>query len=151
MAENMFKKYTESLTREIEVGANVPGGSAVLDGTRPAVTIAASGGSAITQTTNLPSNVTSISYTDGGVGYRTNCAVVAYDGSWLFPVTGVTNGETVPDAAAGTNQGTNVYAVVASGKITSLTLTDTGNTYFGKIDDGNIVDGVAPVLIGVPA
>lgn len=148
MATNMFKKYTESLTREIEVGANVPGGSAVLDGTRPGVTIAGSGGS--TRTTSLANGGTLTEPgLGGGVGYRTNCAVVAYDGTWLFPVTGVANGETVPDSAAGTDQGTPVYAVVAGGKITSLTLTVGSNTYFGKIDDGNIVGGVAPVQIGV--
>lgn len=150
MAENMFKKYTESLTREIEVGANVPGGSLVLDGTRPAVTLAASGGSSVTETTNLPGRLTSISYTEGGVNYRTNCAVVAYDGSWLFTVTGVTAGETVGNAAAGTDQGTKVYAIVAAGMVTGLTLTSTDNTYVGIIDDGNIVAGVAPVQIGVP-
>lgn len=153
MAENMFKKYTESLTREIEVGANVPGGTLVLDGDRPAVTLAASGGSSITETTNLPGNITSVTRTVGGVGYRTNCAVVAYDGSWLFEVEGVTDGETVPNSAAGTDQGTAVYQDAAG----ALTLDEfesdgtTATTPVGVIDDGNIVDGVAPVLIGVGA
>lgn len=144
MATNMYKKYDEHLTREIEVGANVPGGTLVLDGTRPAVTIAASGGS--TRTRTLANGATLTETDKGGVGYRTNCAVVAYDGSWLFPVAGVTAGETV--AGAGTDRGTKVYRITATG---ALTLTDTSNTYVGIIDDGSIIDGVAPVQIGVPA
>lgn len=151
MAKNMFKKYTESLTREVEVGANVAGGSAVIVDGRAAVTLADAGGTSKTVTSNLPGALTSVSYTDGGVGYKDKCAVVAFDGSWLFPVTGVKDGETVPNSAGTTARGSKVYAVVASGKVTSLTLTGTGNTYFGIIDDGNVVGGVAPVQIGVPA
>lgn len=152
MAENMYKKYDEHLTREIEVGSNVPGGTLVLDGTRPAVTIAASGGSSVIETANLPGNLTSITRTVGGVGYKEDCAVVAYDGSWLFAVEGVVAGETV--AGAGTDQGTAVYRTPAG----ALTLeADDGETVpteytsIGIIDDGYIVDGVAPVLIGVGA
>ncbi len=151
MATNMFKKYTESLVREHEVGANVPGGSAVIIGTQPGVTLAASGGSTNTKTTNLPGDITSVTYGNAGVGFRTNAATVAFDGSWLFPVATVTNGETVPNSGAGTDAGTKVYAIIASGKVTGLTLVSTSNTYFGVIDDGNIVGGIAPVKIGVPA
>lgn len=147
MATNMFKKYTESLTREVEVGANIAGGTALIIDGRAAVTLAASGGSSVTKTANLPGNVTSITYDNSGVGYRTNTAVVAFDGTWLFAVAGVSNGETVPDSAAGTNEGTTVY--ITSGG--ALTLTSSGNTAWGKIDDGNIVGGVAPVKIGAGA
>jgi hypothetical protein len=143
----MYKKYTESLTREVEVGANVPGGTPLLIDGRAAVTLAASGGSVVTKSTNLPGNITSVSYGNGGVGYRENCAVVAFDGSWLFPVATAVNGETVPDSAAGTNEGTTVYITGAG----ALTLASSGNTAFGKIDDGNIVGGVAPVKIGAGA
>lgn len=146
MADNMYKKYTESLTREVEVGANVPGGSAVIADGQPAVTLAASGGSS--RTITLANGDTLTQADKGGVGYRTNCAVVAFDGTWLFEVDGVTDGETVPDSGAGTNRGTKVYRVAADG---ALTTTAGSNVYFGIIDDGNIVDGVAPVQIGVPA
>lgn len=146
MATNMFKKYTESLTREVEVGANVPGGTAVIADGQPAVTIAASGGS--TRTITLANGDTLTQSDKGGVGYRENCAVVAFDGTWLFEVEGATDGETVPDSAAGTNRGTAVYRVAADG---SLTTTEGSNVFFGIIDDGRIVDGVAPVQIGVPA
>jgi hypothetical protein len=44
----------------------------------------------------------------------------------------------------GTDEGTKVYRE-ADG---DLTLTATGNTFVGVIDDGYIVNGVAPVLIG---
>lgn len=146
MAKNMFKKYTESLTREIEVGADVPGGTVVLDGVRPAITLAASGGSSVTETTNLPGNITSVTRTVGGAGYREDCADVAYDGSWLLPVTGVTNGATVPDSGAGTSQGTAVYRTTADG---AITLTSAGGTKIGEIDDCTIVGGIAAVQIGV--
>lgn len=146
MANNMYKKYTESLTREVEVGANVPGGAAVLVDGRPAVTLAASGGSTATKTLADGSTLTT---PNGGVGYRANSAVVAFDGSWLFPVATSVDGETVPGSAAGTKRGTKVYAIVASGKVTGLTLAASGNTFFGIVDDGRIVGGVAPVQIGV--
>lgn len=144
MATNMFKKYTESLTREVEVGANVPGGSAVIADGQPAVTLAASGGS--TRTVTLANGDTLTQADKGGVGYRENCAVVAFDGTWLLEVDGATDGPTVPDSASGSNRGTAVYRVAADG---TLTTTAGSNTYFGKIDDGTIVDGVAPVQIGV--
>lgn len=144
MATNMFKKYTELSNREVEVGANVPGGTLVLDGTRPAVTIAASGGS--TRTITLANGDTLTQSDKGGVGYREDCAVVAYDGTWLFEVDGAVDGETV--VGDGTAQGTEVF-LAADG---SLSLTDGGtDTPVGVIDDGRIVDGVAPVLIGVAA
>lgn len=145
MAENMFKKYTESLVRVLEVGSNIAGGSPILIDTRPGVTLARSGGGSITKTTNLPGNITSITKTVEGVGYEDNTAAVAFDGTWLFAVTGVTDGATVPDSAAGTNQGTSVY--ITAGGV--LTLTSSGNTYYGRIDDGYIVGGVAPVQIGI--
>lgn len=148
MAENMFKKYTESLVRVLEVGANVAGGTAIIINSRPAVTLASSGGTSVTETTNLPGSITSITYEEGGAGYAANEAAVAFDGTWLFTVTGVSNGATVPDAEAGTNEGTAVYRDPDDGL---LTLTSTDNVFFGKIDAGYISGGVAPVIIGVPA
>ena len=148
MASNMFKKYTEALVRKVEVGTDVPGGTAIFVNGRPAVTLADSGGSSVTKTTNLPGNITSITYDTGGVTYGEGEAAVAFDGTWLFPVAGVANGDTVPDSAAGTNEGTSVYRDPDDG---ALTLTSTDNVFYGKIDAGAIVGGVAPVQIGVPA
>lgn len=148
MTTNMFKKYTESLVRVLEVGANVAGGTAIIINSRPGVTLAASGGSTVTKTANLPGNMTSVTYVNEGAGYEDNMAAVAFDGSWLFTVTGVSNGETTPDASAGTNEGTSVYRDPDDGL---LTLTSTDNVFFGKIDAGYISGGVAPVIIGVPA
>lgn len=149
MAENMYKAYTKGLTREIEVGANVPGGTIGIEAASGLVyvTLGDSGGSKVTQTSNLPGNITSITFENGGAGFREESALCAFDGSWLFPVQGVTNGETVPDSAAGTNRGTKVY-IDDDG---ALSLTATDNTYVGIIDDGNIVGGIAPVQIGVSA
>ena len=59
---------------------------------------------------------------------------MATDGTWEFPVTGVTGT---------TKNGTKVYAVVASGKITGLTLTEGSNTPFGVIN--NRLGYVSPV------
>src|SRR5690554_2280990 len=104
MATNMFKKYTEGKTREWEVGANVPGGTLVVNAEsgEVGVTIAASGGSTRVQT--LANGATLSTPDAGGVGYRENCAVVARDGSWLFEVATATDGETVD--GTGTAQGT---------------------------------------------
>lgn len=144
VAKRLFKKYTEGLVREIEVGTNKPEHTLVLDGTRPAVTLAASSGSKVVK--ELPDGST-ISKPIQGVGFRPGCATVAYDGTWLFPVAGLTAGETVPASAAGTDRGTKVYLKEDGG----LTLTVGTNTYIGIIDDGYITGGVAPVQIGVPA
>lgn len=154
MAENMYKKYTEAKTREWTVGENVPGGSLVINAAsgEVGVTIAASGGSSVTETANLPGSLTSITRTVGGVGYKADAAVVARDGSWLFPVAGVTAGETV--AGAGTDQGTPVYRTPAG--VLTLAADDgeepaVDNTPVGIIDDCYIVDGVAAIEIGVGA
>lgn len=154
MAENMYKKYTESKTRRWNVGTDVLGGSLVInnESDEVGVTIADSGGTTRTSTDEgLRGNITSVTYRSAGVGYDEGVAVVARDGSWLFPVAGVTAGETTGTDATGTDQGTPVYAVVAAGKVTGLTLTATDNTKVGQIDDCFIVDGVAAIEIGVGA
>lgn len=153
MAENMFKKYTESKTRRWNVGTNVRGGSLVInnESAEVGVTIADSGGTVLTETDNLRGNLTSVSYRSAGVGYDEGVAVVARDGSWLFEVEGVADGETTGTSATGTDQGTPVYAEVTAGKVTGLTLTETDNTKVGIIDDCYIVDGVAAIEIGVGA
>ncbi len=145
MASNMYKKYTESLVRPWGVGTEVDGGTLVIDADsgQAGVTLADSGGSTRVKT-HADGSVTT--YPSGGVGYPSGVAEVAVDGTWLFPVAGVTNGDTVPDSEAGTNRGTKVYRVTADG---TLTLTVGTNVYVGIIDSGRIVGGVAPVQIGV--
>lgn len=131
MALNMTQRYTK--TEVWEVGANKAPGIAVLqnhatvDGTilvdapQPGVTITGSG--------DYAKNVTVGPYTitgpAGAPGLAATKATVAIDGAFRFNVTGATN------AVLG---GAIVYAVVSGGNVTSLTLTGTGNTPFGKID-----------------
>lgn len=154
MAENMYKKYTERKTRRWNVGTNVLGGSLVInaESDEVGVTIADSGGTSRTSTDEgLRGNITSVTYKSAGVGYDEGIAEVARDGSWLFAVAGVTDGETTGTTATGTDQGTPVYAEITAGKVTGLTLTATDNTKVGQIDDCYIVDGVAAIEIGVGA
>lgn len=148
MATNMYKKYTESLTREWIVPAATQAGVAVVNAASPTmvgVTLTARGDA--TRAANIP-GVTGGTIPNGGVGNRPGGAVVAVDGSWLLAVTGVTAGDTGA-AGAGTDQGTKVYAIVAGGIVTSLTTTASANTLFGVVDDGVIVGTVTPVKIGV--
>lgn len=155
MADNMYKKYTEGKTRRWDVGTGVLGGTLVINkqNGEVGVTLADSGGTTRTETTNLPGNLTSVTYASNGVGYDEGIAEVARDGSWLFDVEGVTDGETTPNGGAGTDQGTTVYLNAAG----ALTLSDkeedevTPTTPVGIIDDCYIVDGVAAVEIGVGA
>lgn len=148
MANNMHKKYTESLTREWIVPANTQAGAAVVNAASPTmvgVTLTARGDSVASRTLG---GATISGLPNGGIGNRPGGAVVAVDGSWRLPVTGVTAGDTGA-GGAGTDEGTKVYAVVAAGVVTSLTLTVGTNTFFGVIDDGVIVGTTAPIKIGV--
>jgi hypothetical protein len=141
MAENMYKKYTEAKTREWAVASGTQSGELVINAQsgQVGVTLTASGDA--TRAAGIP-GVTGGTVSNGGAGNKPLGATVATDGTWLFPVAGVTNGETGP-GGAGTDEGTEVYRE-ADG---DLTLTATGNTLVGVIDDGVIVNGVAPVLI----
>jgi hypothetical protein len=148
MATNVFKKYTESLVREWDVPAATLSGAAVLEAgsLRVGVTLTARGDVTASQT--LPDGTTRSGIPAGGIGNRSTGATVAVDGSWIFTVATVANGSTAV-GGAGTDKGTAVYAIVASGVITGLTLVSTDNTFFGRIDDGTIVGGKAPVQIGI--
>lgn len=141
MATNLFKKYSENLVRSVDFGATVQSGQPRLEpvSNRPVVTITATGNA--TKTSTVPG--ATVTYDNGGVGNGPESAAAAFDGSWLFPVAGATDGYTVE--GAGTAKGTVVY--ITSGN--ALTLTASGNTAFGRIDDCNIVSGVAAVEIGV--
>lgn len=144
MATNMYKKYTEAKTREWAVASGTQAGTLVINAQsgQVGVTLTARGDS--TRNETLPGGLVVQAVPNGGVGNRPGGAVVAVDGSWLFPVAGVVNGDTGA-GGTGTDEGTEVYRIAAGG---ALTLTATGNTYVGVIDDGTIVGGVAPVLIG---
>lgn len=144
MATNMHKKYTESKTREWIVPAGTRSGDLVVNAQSGQVGVALTDRGGSTKSVTLPDGTTLSGIPSGGVGNKVGGAVVAVDGSWRFAVAGVTNGETGA-GGAGTDEGTEVYRIAASG---ALTLTATGNTYVGVIDDGNIVGGVAPILIG---
>lgn len=143
MATNMFKKYTEGHTREWVVPVGTQSGALVLQAVsgRVGVTLTARGDAVRTRTLADGSILTNIS--TSGVGNKPTTAVVATDGSWLFPVATVVNGDST--AGAGTPAGTQVFRVTATG---ALSLSNVAATLVGTIDDGFIIAGVAPVLIG---
>lgn len=127
--------------REIwPVTVEVAVGTALLNGIRPGVAYTHSGGHV--------GSVTRGAYTisgipDGGPGLDLLKVSAATDGTYEFPVTGAT---------AATANGTSVYAVVAAGRVTGLTLTVTGNSYFGVVNnpqDYAPAAGIACVKIGV--
>lgn len=143
MSLNMYKKYTESLTREWVVPTGTQAGTVVLhaNSNQVGVTLTARGDSTVAA--GIP-GVTGGTVPNGGAGNKPTAATVAVDGSWLLPVAGTANGETV--AGTGTAAGTTVYRLTAGPN--TLSLTATGGVAIGVIDDGAIVGNVAPVLIG---
>lgn len=143
MAENMYKKYTEGKTREWAVASGTQSGTLVINAQSGQVGVTLTARGDATRAAGIP-GVTGGTVPNGGVGNKPGGATVAVDGSWLFEVAGAVDGETGP-GGAGTDEGTEVYRIAADG---TLTLTASGNTLVGVIDDGVIVDGVAPVLIG---
>lgn len=150
MATNVFRKLPGFRNEEWNVPEGTKSNDVVINAVdgRPAVALTSRNS---TDATQVIGNVT-LTETGGatGVGNRPGAAVVGIVGyDFLLTVTGVTAGETVGTGATGTPQGTGVYAVVAAGKVTSLTLTEGSNTKIGVIADGNIIGTVAPVSIGV--
>lgn len=156
MATNMYKKYTESKTREWDVVASQLPASA--NAVAPGVVIkhiisgeigiTLTGSGAYTASAGIP-GVTGGTIPAGGVGNKPNGAVVAVDGSWLLSVTGVTAGDTTLPTGApgrGTPSGTVVYQHNTTG---AISLTATSATRIGVVDDGVIVGIVTPVKIGV--
>ena len=92
----------------------------------------------MTQTTGLPTGITSITYKNGGVGNLAGAASFAFDGAFDLPVTG---------AGTSTKKGVKVYITTAG----ALTLTEGTNTLFGFTDyprDFAKVAGRAVVRIG---
>ena len=138
MALNKIFASTQELHRARPVPSGTQPGTPLLIGTRPAVTLTARGDATRTQTTGLPAGVTSVTYENGGAGLAADEASVAFDGTWLFPVTGAT-----------TSTASEVEVFITSGG--ALTLTSTNNTHFGWTDypkDYRKEAGKAPVRIG---
>jgi len=119
--------------------AEVAVGTALLNGTRAGVAYTNSGGYTGSESIG---GMTVSGIPQGGVGLDALQVSVATDGTYEFPVTG---------AGPTTDNGTAVYAVVASEKITELTLTVGTNTLWGYVNnpqDYVAASGVACVKIG---
>ena len=144
MATNMFKKYTESLVREWVVPVGTASGTLVQHAVSNRIGVTITGRGDLTKSQTNPDGTVLSGIPADGIGNKDTAATVAVDGSWLFPIATVVNGETV--AGAGTPAGTAVYRIIASGLLTLVVGT---NVYVGRIDDGNIVGGIAPVQIGI--
>ena len=132
MAKNMIFRYTDERVRERPLAGTIapstalttiqPGTPVILkDG--PAVALTASGNGTVTVSGvgNLPTGLTSITYTNGGVGNLPTSASFAFDGSWDLPVTGATT----------TTESQVMVYMTAAG---ALTLTEGSNFPFGTTD-----------------
>ncbi len=121
---------TDARREAWDVVDEVAVGTALLAGTdRVGVAYTPSGGHTTSKTMG---GMTISGISDGGESLDALRCSVDTDGSWEFAVTGVTGS---------TKNGTIVYAVVAAGKITSLTLTASTNTRFGTV---NCPEGYTP-------
>lgn len=112
---------TDALREVWPTPVEIAQGTALLNGTKAGVAYTASGA----HTTSEVVGPYTITVPDGGQGLSALEVSVATDGTWMLPVTGATSG---------TTQGTLVYGVVATGRITSLTTTASGNTLFGRVN-----------------
>jgi len=131
---------TDALREIWAVEDEVAAGTALLNGTRAGVTYTPSGGHTISKTVG-PYTISGVP--DGGESLSDLEVSIATDGSYEFAITGATSG---------TANGTRVYAVVAAGLITSLTLTSTSNTLWGVVNNPSDYDAagaVSCVKIGV--
>lgn len=144
MATNMYKKYTESKTREWPVAVGTVAGTVVLHPISSQVGITLTARGDVTGAASIP-GVTGGTVPIGGVGNRAHEATVAVDGSWILSVVGVTAGDTNTASATGTASGTAVYRVTADG---TISLTSAGGVKIGVVDDGVIVGLKTPVLLG---
>lgn len=131
---------TDALREIWPVTVEVAVGTALINGTRAGVAYTNSGGHTGTA---VRGQYTVSGIPDGGVGLDALKVSVATDGSYEFPITGATS------ASA---NGLPVYATVASGRVTALTLTAGGNTLWGVINnpaDYVVAGAVSCVKIGV--
>jgi hypothetical protein len=108
-------------------------------GNLPAVSLTASGNGTKTQTTGLSAGVTSVTFSNGGIGLASGEASFAFDGTFEFAVTGATTS---------TANDVEVFIIPASGL---LTLTSSTNVHYGWTDypDGFTKEnGRAAVRVG---
>lgn len=135
MPTNQIYKPNRNLSKVRDVGGAVAQGTPLIVDGRPGVTDSDSGGSTRTEVIGG----TTIEFPSGGVGLDEDFAVVHFDGTFEFEVTGATTS---------TDSGVPVYLTSAG----ALTLTEGSNTYFGVTDYPTgyaKVAGRAPVQIGV--
>lgn len=118
MALNMLYKYSENKTRELTVPSGVVSGEPVQVGNIVGFALTTRGDAAT-----------------GGIGNREDGATVATDGTFIYPVTGVTGA---------TTQGTPVY--ITTGR--TLTLTVGTNVLFGVVDGVNNTAASTAVKVG---
>lgn len=144
MATNMFKKYTESKTREWDVPTGTQANDLVIHAVSGQVGVALTSRGDSTAPAGIP-GVTGGTVPNGGVGNKPTGATVAVDGAWLFTLEGAVDGETV--AGDGTPAGTPVFQGADAQTVTSTDPAD-GSGPVGVVDDGAIIGGVAPILIG---
>lgn len=120
---NVLFSDVRSERRERKVGNNVAPGTPLISGTRPAITVTGSQdykGNEVSASANGQTLV--LSPGKGGESLAgPDYATVTFTGSYYLPVEG---------ADASTAQGTAVY--IKADK--SLTLTDTGNTFYGEVE-----------------
>ena len=140
MATNLFKKYTEAKTREWVVPSGTQAGDLVVHAESGQVGVALTARGDSTTAANVP-GITGGTIPNGGAGNKPTAATVAVDGSWIFTIEDAVNGETV--AGTGTPAGTVVYQ-----GSDAQTVTLDGSVEVGIIDDGAIVGGRGPILIG---
>lgn len=140
MATNMFKKYTESKTREWEVPEGTVSGDIVAHEVSGQIGVALTDRGDATRAAGIP-GVTGGTVPSGGVGNKPTATVVAVDGSWVFDIEGSADGETV--AGTGTAAGTEVFQ-----GSDAQTVALSGAVSVGVIDDGAIIGGRGPILIG---
>lgn len=136
MALNRIYKENERNNRARTVPDGTRSGDPLLVESRPAVAITDEGGATKSFTLG---GLTVSGLKSGGVGLKNDEASVAFDGTFLFEVTGATNGDTA--------NGTVVY--ITSGG--ALTLTEGSNTRYGTVDrpvGWHNVAGHLPVRVG---
>lgn len=110
-----------TVTQPTSTPTTIQPGVPVVFADGPAVSLTASGNGTKTQTTGLPSDITSITYKNAPVGVDAGEAVFAFDGTYEFAVTG-----------AGTSTANGVEVYITTGG--TLTLTTGTNVHYGWTD-----------------
>lgn len=128
MAANEIYFDSEPIRRERRVGNNVAPGTPVIVQDGPGFTFTGSADFVKTRTVTAGNTTTTTSVTGGGVGLSgPDYATVTFSGTHSYPVTG----SSLTNAYDADGNGKPVYLVPNT---TELTLTETGNTFFGVVD-----------------